>query len=101
MPETPIAIGKFSAEVGKQIVDALNSKGVSGKCPLCTSGVFNVASGFFVPQMVRDISEIPQIFGNQATWPCLAMACQNCGYTVWFSIAHLGLMGLFNKRTRP
>lgn len=79
----------LSPQQQQLIADALNSRGVSPKCPRCAPGGMTLIDG--LTSFSMQTTSVGIILGGPAV-PASIMACNNCGYLEFHALGALGLM---------
>jgi len=72
-----------------KLVNTLNERIGSVKCPMCQHGEFSIVNGFFLPAIQEKVGEI--IFGKN-TVPMVGIVCKHCGYISFHSVGSLGFL---------
>lgn len=75
---------------GKEIIDALNQKGVNRPCPRCGNNSFSTAGETLLS--LQDLSKQPAAFviGGQSI-PAAIVICDRCGYITQHALVPLGV----------
>ena len=91
----------MTAELGSQyrakVTEALAKKGVSTKCPMCSSSEFKIHRDCTAPRLVQDVNEASLAIGEHRAIPCAVLSCRNCGFLAQFRLKTLGLMEFFSS----
>jgi uncharacterized protein (DUF983 family) len=74
----------------REIVEALEKRGVRGACPMCSKGAFTLLDGFFNHPVQAELSATVAFGGP--TIPTIAIACTNCGFISQHAAGVLGLL---------
>jgi hypothetical protein len=85
------------SEYRARVVDALAKKGISTKCPMCSSSEFKIHRNFTSPRLVHDVNEASLVIGEHRAIPCAVISCRNCGFLAQFRLKALGLMEFFSS----
>lgn len=80
---------EFSPEVRDRITRALNSKGVTIKCPMCGQMKLSIVDGYFNQTIQTHFQGL--VFGGR-TIPSAVLACLHCGFLSQHSLGVLGLL---------
>jgi hypothetical protein len=72
------------------VVDTLNMRGVSNKCPRCVPGLMTLVDNFVSFSVNPDPGAV--VLGGMNV-PAAILACSNCG---WLDFHALGALGLLN-----
>ena len=80
-----------------KVTEALAEKGVSKKCPMCSSSEFKIHRDFTSPRVVRDVNEASLALGKHRAIPCAVLSCRNCGFLAQFRLKTLGLLEFFSS----
>jgi hypothetical protein len=94
MAQPNLQIPPKDAEV---IGEKLKERGISTDCPMCGAAQSKLANGYLHPSLSRTLEDLQQPVGETQIFPCVALVCQNCGFTSLHSLGTLGLMELFVK----
>lgn len=73
----------------KQIIDALQTKGVRLPCPRCGSGNFTLLGGYFVQTLQSQLGGL--VIGGPGV-PSAVTACAQCGFLSQHALGALGLL---------
>lgn len=78
----------FDQEFAKKVIEALNKKAPSLKCPACKKEDFGLLPGYHVHSLQKNInfSTLPP---NGVT--AITIGCNNCGYLLNFAPEKLGI----------
>jgi hypothetical protein len=87
----------FSDDDARAIFKRLEEKGLRKDCPMCSKGTFALVDGFVAPNLFRDLPSAGQILGPKNLFPCVALVCNNCGFTSSHALSYLGLLDLFTR----
>jgi hypothetical protein len=97
MADEPKLITQESLSI---IIQKLTEKGISGQCPVCINGVFQVSDGFLTVPCTKDLAHAIEVIGEKTFFPCVGLVCNNCAFTRFHSLGALGLLHLFDKKER-
>jgi hypothetical protein len=78
------------------ITTSLHEKGVSLKCPMCSSTEFKVHRDCTSPRLVQDVNEASCAIGEHRAIPSAVLSCRNCGFLAQFRLKTLGLLEFFS-----
>jgi hypothetical protein len=79
-----------------KVTKALAQKGVSKKCPMCSSNEFKIHRDCTAPRLVRDVNEASLAIGEHRAIPSAILSCRNCGFLAQFRLKTLGLLEFFS-----
>lgn len=71
--------GSMTADEAKQVLDALQTKGVRLPCPRCGNKHFTLLEGYF-NRPIASLTYGTATFTSGPTVPSVVTACSNCGF---------------------
>lgn len=78
---------KFTEDLAKKIINALDKKGAKKRCPRCDHKNFRLIEGYFN----HYIEELPAAVGTTSLgMTSIVTVCENCGYMAQHAIVELG-----------
>ena len=85
---------RMTPEQAREVVQALNDKGVKLPCPRCGNVQFTLLEGLFNQPVSADLAGAsgPMAFSSGLTVPSVVTACSRCGFRSQHALGVLGLL---------